>query len=143
DDPDRIALLAEFVERQRHLVERGRAGIGAMGIAEEDEMPLALELRVAERLAVLVDEMERAANRAGEKGPGRTFRVVAVGEADEPAGGEDEKPRQGHRNHRKTRCASRFLGGRGHGSCALNGASASAYCRRSLSPAPLPRPSRR
>src|SRR5205807_6639621 len=98
----------------------GRAGIRAMGIAEEYEVPFALEVGIAERLAVLVDEVERAADRAGEEGPGRAFRVVAKGEGEQPAGAEDEEPRQGDRDHHIAWRADWFLGGRRHAPGSLN-----------------------
>ncbi len=56
-------VRAHGVQHFRQVEQRRRADIGAMRIAEEHQERLALHVLVGDRLAVLVGEMERAADR--------------------------------------------------------------------------------
>ncbi len=58
-----IGVGSERLHHLRHVEQRGRADIGAMGEAEKHQERLALHVGVGDRLAVLIFEMERAADR--------------------------------------------------------------------------------
>ena len=63
--PDRRAPhRAELAKCQRDGVERGGTGVGAMSIAEINEEPGSPEIGIGDPLAVLIDEVERTADRA-------------------------------------------------------------------------------
>ena len=72
-----VGILAERFEHFGDLEQARRANIGAVGVAEEHQIRPALHVLVGHRLAVLVFEMKRAADRADRRG--RTARQVARG----------------------------------------------------------------
>ena len=78
-----VGVLAQRAHDFRHLEQRGRADIGAMRVAEEHQERLALHVLVGDRLAVLIDQLERPADRRGA-GPA----------AAEIAGGVKERRRE-------------------------------------------------
>ena len=61
-----------------------------MRVAEKQQLPLTLQIGVADPFAVLVDQLKRAADRAGEHRAGRAFRVVAESQRQQHAGGENQ-----------------------------------------------------
>src|SRR5512147_2199758 len=61
---DPFAFIAQEIDSPTIAGERGRADVRAVGIAEVDEQPLAAEILIGNRLAVLVDEREGPADRA-------------------------------------------------------------------------------
>ncbi len=63
-----------------------------MGVAEIDEQPLALEIGVGDGVAVLVDELERAADGTAEQCARRTLRAAVQFERDERPRPEDREP---------------------------------------------------
>jgi hypothetical protein len=73
-DEDQVDLLRrvgpELVDRRLHQQQRGRADVGAEGVAEIDQGRLALELLARERLAVLIDQREGPADRRLPAVPG-------------------------------------------------------------------------
>src|SRR5205807_1929040 len=88
--------------------------VRAVGVAEEQETPFPLEIGFAERLAVLVDQVERPADRAGEQRSGSALRVLLPGENQERAGRDDQQPSERGRQQRIARQAFRLLGGGCH-----------------------------
>ena len=62
-----------------------------MRIAEINERPLAFEIGVGDRFAVLVDETEGAADRAGEQGSGRTPRRFVQRQHEKGAGSQNHE----------------------------------------------------
>ena len=67
-DEIRVDLVGILTERAQHLgnlEQRGRADVGAMGEAEEDQGRTALQVLFGNRLAGLVGELERTADRRG------------------------------------------------------------------------------
>jgi hypothetical protein len=81
---DAAGVGPQRVQHLRHVEQRRRANVRAMGEAEEHQERAALHVLIADRLAVLVEEMKRAAD-GGERRPGR--RRVAGHEQD---GAEDQ-----------------------------------------------------
>ena len=63
-----------------------------MRIAEIDQRPFSFEVGVGHRLAVLVDQLKRPADRTGERRSGHTPRVIPQGQGEEGAGPEDDEP---------------------------------------------------
>ena len=64
-----VAVGAQLLHHLRHLGERGRAHIGAMGEAEKHHHCLAAEIFQMARLAVVIGEIDRfAVVRAGDVG---------------------------------------------------------------------------
>ena len=64
---DAVGVGPERAQHFRHFEQRGRADVGAMRVAEEHQERLALEVLVGDRLAVLVDQRERPADRRGRR----------------------------------------------------------------------------
>ena len=98
-----LGLGPELVEARRHHLKLGRADVGAMGEAEEDQHIAAAEILVGHRLAGLIDEGEGAADQrlAGGRTLGpcapcvRTSSGRAAERADQKAGDDhgQERPR--------------------------------------------------
>jgi len=60
-----LGIVAELVEDVGDALERGRADVGAEGIAEVDQQVLAAEVGVGDRAAVAGDQGERPADEIG------------------------------------------------------------------------------
>ena len=67
---DTAGVGPEGAQHLRHVEQRRRTNVRAMGEAEEHQERTAFHVLIADRLAVLVDEMKRAAD-GGERRPGR------------------------------------------------------------------------
>src|SRR5262249_28225124 len=83
--------------------ERRRAGVGAMGVAEIKEQPGAPEIGVGDPLAVLIDEVEWAADRAAEPGARRAARAVAQSDREKSAGGDEDESGADERGEQRAR----------------------------------------
>src|SRR6478672_2083528 len=66
-----IGVRSQGAENFRDVEHRRRADVRAVRVAEEYQMRLALEVGVGDRLAVLIDKLERTADR-GRAGPAGT-----------------------------------------------------------------------
>jgi hypothetical protein len=84
-----IRILAERAQNLGHVKKRGRANVGAMRKAEEYQVRLSLQVRIRNRISVLVDELERSADRRG----GRTAAAKVPGGVEEHSG-EDHQAGQ-------------------------------------------------
>ena len=57
----RTEVAIKLLDR-RHFGQGGGAELGAIGEAEEDQAPLAVQDRLVDRLSVLIDQLERSAD---------------------------------------------------------------------------------
>src|SRR6476659_1814376 len=97
-----IRILAKRMHNLRHVEQCRRAYVRAMRIAEEDEERPTFDVCVGDWLAILIDQIERTANRRSAR-PG-TAKIPAgvkknTGENDQPG----HKCRKDQQNVRRSR----------------------------------------
>ena len=90
DEAEFFRIAAEFVRPARHVGERGRTDVGTVGEAEERHRWLAAEDRLGHRGPVVVDELERAAERRARRKRGG-LRALPEGNADDNERAECEE----------------------------------------------------
>jgi len=58
-----LRVWTELAENLRNLEQRGRAHVGAVGKAKEHQVRMAYQVLLGDRLRILVDQLERPADR--------------------------------------------------------------------------------
>ena len=103
---DLVGLGAELAEHLRHLEQRRRAHVGAMGVAEEHQERPAAQVGVGNGAAVLVGEPERSADRRTRV---RQRRRIAAGDDDDDQedAREPGEERRHHQKHAQGSCTHR------------------------------------
>ena len=101
---DAVGVLAQGVHHFRQLEKRGRANVGAVGVAEEYQEGPAFHVLVGDRLAVFVDQLERPADR---RCPGTATAAQMAGRKQDDAEKDDQTGQESRENNDDMRCPSR------------------------------------
>jgi hypothetical protein len=92
---NRASVRPERAHYLRQIEQRRRADVGAMRVAEEHQRRMPLQRRVGNRLAVLIDQLERPADRRRPRAAGK----VPDGEQDRAD--KQHEPRQERRDNQE------------------------------------------